>query len=163
MRMTIVVLMAALALANPLPLGAQEEPPAFDETEVPAEMESPPTQEELPSEVADEAPPADEELPPAEEAPPPPEEAPPPAVEIPERIYRLADALKIELNRPDLVLVAIEPREWPDTSLGCPRPGGVYAQVVVPGYAIILSTPDGSRTWELHTAAAGPTAVVNCT
>jgi len=29
---------------------------------------------------------------------------------------------------------------WPDTSLGCPRPDSVYAQVVTPGYWILLET-----------------------
>lgn len=29
-------------------------------------------------------------------------------------------------------------KDWPDTSLGCPKPGMVYAQVITPGYLITL-------------------------
>jgi hypothetical protein len=39
---------------------------------------------------------------------------------------------------PQVVLVSVTPREWPDRSLGCPRPGMGYAQSVTPGYVIIL-------------------------
>ncbi len=45
--------------------------------------------------------------------------------------------------------VAIEPVEWPDASLGCPQPGKAYAQVVTPGYRIVLEV-DGKQ-YELHT------------
>jgi hypothetical protein len=38
--------------------------------------------------------------------------------------------------------------EWPDTSLGCPRPGFMYAQVVTPGYLIVL-VADG-KEYEYH-------------
>ena len=39
-------------------------------------------------------------------------------------------------------MIAIEsadPIEWSDTSLGCPKPGMVYAQVITPGYKVVLS------------------------
>jgi hypothetical protein len=29
-------------------------------------------------------------------------------------------------------------REWPDTSLGCPKPDELYAQAITPGYEIVL-------------------------
>lgn len=28
--------------------------------------------------------------------------------------------------------------EWPDGSLGCPEPGGIYTQAIVPGYRVVL-------------------------
>ncbi len=31
-----------------------------------------------------------------------------------------------------------EEREWNDSSLGCPEPGMMYAQVITPGYLIVL-------------------------
>ncbi|MEW6182235.1 MAG: copper amine oxidase N-terminal domain-containing protein [Bacillota bacterium] len=43
--------------------------------------------------------------------------------------------------------------EWPDTSLGCPEPGLMYAQVITPGYKIILS--DGSTDYEYHAGNGG--------
>jgi hypothetical protein len=46
----------------------------------------------------------------------------------------------------------VEPKEWPDASLGCPKPGVMYIQVVTRGYLIILSS--GGRTLEYHASAA---------
>jgi hypothetical protein len=34
--------------------------------------------------------------------------------------------------------------EWPDGSLGCPKPGVVYLQVIVPGYHVVLLAGAGS-------------------
>lgn len=48
-------------------------------------------------------------------------------------------------------LVDLQPMQWPDTSLGCPSPGMVYAQVVTPGYLIRLQA--GARTLEYHSGA----------
>ena len=49
-----------------------------------------------------------------------------------DRINALVDALEVELAIPELVLLSVEPREWSDTSLGCPTPGRAYAQMIVP-------------------------------
>ncbi len=45
----------------------------------------------------------------------------------------------------------VEEVNWPDTSLGCPEPGMLYAQVITPGYRIILS--DGDTEYEYHSDA----------
>lgn len=37
---------------------------------------------------------------------------------------------------------------WPDSSLGCPKPGMAYAQALVPGYLIILEA--AGNAWEYH-------------
>lgn len=42
-----------------------------------------------------------------------------------------------------------EPIEWGDTSLGCPKPGEFYAQVITPGYRAILIVKGESH--EYHT------------
>ncbi len=47
-----------------------------------------------------------------------------------------------------IVVAKVEAVSWPDASLGCPEPGMVYAQVVTPGYAIILEY--GLETHEYH-------------
>lgn len=46
-------------------------------------------------------------------------------------------------------LVGLEPRQWSDTSLGCRSRGVSYAQVIIPGYRIILKTRD--RSYDLRT------------
>lgn len=40
---------------------------------------------------------------------------------------------------------------WPDASLGCPRPGMLYPQVLVPGWRVIVVA--GGKTYAYH---AGP-------
>ncbi len=47
----------------------------------------------------------------------------------------------------------VERREWSDTSLGCPQPGMLYAQVVTPGYFIVVS--GAGRQLEYHTDTRG--------
>jgi hypothetical protein len=41
---------------------------------------------------------------------------------------------------------------WPDSSLGCPEPGMMYAQVLTPGYRIKLQI--GGKVYEYHTGKA---------
>ena len=48
-----------------------------------------------------------------------------------------------------VTLVSIEAVEWSDTSLGCPQEGYMYAQVITPGYRIILAA--GGDQYEYHT------------
>lgn len=52
-----------------------------------------------------------------------------------------------------LVVVSVEEVEWRDSSLGCPEPGKFYAQVITPGYRIVLS--DGARQDEYHSDLRG--------
>lgn len=53
---------------------------------------------------------------------------------------------------------AVEPQQWPDSSLGCPRPGMMYLQVVTDGYVVLLE--GAGKVHEVH--VAGDAAVV-CT
>ena len=55
-------------------------------------------------------------------------------------------------------VVKVESVEWGDTSLGCPQPGMMYAQVITPGYRVLLS--DGTKDYEYHTDTAN--RVVPC-
>ena len=66
----------------------------------------------------------------------------------------------IELARQDLArernvpveqvkVISIEASTWSDTSLGCPKPGELYAQVITPGYRLRLD--DGSAQFTYHT------------
>ena len=68
-------------------------------------------------------------------------------------------ALGRELGIDDLdgiELVRAEPVDWPDASLGCPEKGMAYAQVVTPGWRVILRIQ--GRDWRVH--AGGRRAVV---
>jgi hypothetical protein len=58
----------------------------------------------------------------------------------------------------DVRLVALEPTEWSDSSLGCPKPGMNYLQVITPGYRLVLEA-QGQR-YEFHTDQRG--TVVRC-
>ncbi|MBI2863724.1 MAG: hypothetical protein HYX94_04090 [Chloroflexi bacterium] len=52
-----------------------------------------------------------------------------------------------------LSLVSVEEVQWRDASLGCPEPGKFYAQVITPGYRIVLH--DGARQYEYHSDRGG--------
>jgi hypothetical protein len=49
----------------------------------------------------------------------------------------------------DVTVESVTPREWSDRSLGCPKPGVGYAQVITPGYAIVVEVR--GRRFEYHT------------
>jgi hypothetical protein len=55
-------------------------------------------------------------------------------------------------------VVSMEPRSWPDSSLGCPQPDMLYAQVVTPGYLVLVDV-SGEQV-EYHTDERG--TVVRC-
>ncbi|MGH2534451.1 MAG: hypothetical protein ACRDJW_19460 [Thermomicrobiales bacterium] len=51
----------------------------------------------------------------------------------------LADAAaQLGVDAAELTVTTVEAREWPDASLGCPKPDEVYAQVITPGYLIVV-------------------------
>jgi len=58
-----------------------------------------------------------------------------------------------------LAIIAVEARDWPDSSLGCPQPGRAYAQIVTPGYRLVVQA--NGRQYEYHTNRT--TMIVRCT
>jgi hypothetical protein len=64
---------------------------------------------------------------------------------------------RLSIPEDQISLKSIESVEWSDTSLGCPEKGKMYAQVVVPGYKIILEAQ--GKTYEYH---AGGSSVIFC-
>jgi hypothetical protein len=63
-------------------------------------------------------------------------------------------------RRPDqLTVLRVEPMEWSDASPGCPEPGRAYAQVITPGYVVVL-TPDGGATEDAVHTDSGQRAVI---
>jgi hypothetical protein len=61
---------------------------------------------------------------------------------------RLAEELHVDERR--LIVQEVSSVEWPDASLGCPQKGMMYAQVVTPGYRVVLGS--GGRRYEVHVA-----------
>lgn len=87
-------------------------------------------------------------------ATPPPERTPPVAIDDPVVQAVLADAAaRLGIGASDLVVLVIEPREWPDTSLGCPKPDEFYAAVITPGYFILVA--GAGQELPYHTDTAG--------
>jgi hypothetical protein len=74
-------------------------------------------------------------------------------------VARIVALVKVDLARresiePDeIVLLNGERVEWPDSSLGCPEPDTFYAQVVTPGYLILLKTEQD--VYQYHTDERG--------
>lgn len=58
-------------------------------------------------------------------------------------------ATQLAIPADQVQVLAVEAVEWPDTSLGCPEPGMMYAQVITPGYRVRLRA--GEATYILHT------------
>lgn len=79
-----------------------------------------------------------------------------PVVAPPALIAAIAADLGLEEGGVQVLIV--EPREWPDASLGCPEPGNAYAQVITPGYLIVVQA--GGEDFEFHTDERH--AVVRC-
>lgn len=72
-----------------------------------------------------------------------------------------AEAATLARTSADSVqVVSGEAVQWPDSSLGCPQAGRMYAQVITPGYKIVLES--GGKTYEFHSGLdpAGP--LVRC-
>lgn len=68
----------------------------------------------------------------------------------------LAKRLGVQIS--EIELLSFEEVVWPDSSLGCPQPGMAYAQMLTPGFLIILSVDD--QAYEYH--ASRGTEVIYC-
>jgi hypothetical protein len=56
-------------------------------------------------------------------------------------------------SRSQLEIVSTEKITWNDGALGCPQPGRMYTQALVPGYRIRVRTAD--QTLDYHAAETG--------
>jgi hypothetical protein len=63
----------------------------------------------------------------------------------------LAQRLKIEVNT--ITLVSVEHVDWRDACLGIQQPGVMCAQVITPGYKVILEA--NGQQYEYHTNESG--------
>jgi hypothetical protein len=99
----------------------------------------------------------------------PPQRIPPPAAvsalpagepvamaSVPIRVRRavVADsARRFQVAENTIVLVRAERVTWPDGSLGCPEPGRMYTQALVPGYRLVARSKQGELLY--HTDSRG--------
>ena len=67
----------------------------------------------------------------------------------------LSDRLGVKSDQ--IAVVSITPKDFGDTSLGCPQPGYFYIQVITPGYIIVLSYSGTPFTYH-----GGLSTVVHC-
>jgi hypothetical protein len=58
-------------------------------------------------------------------------------------------AQQLSIGEEVILVKWIEPVTWPDASLGCPQPGMAYAQILTPGFRVIVEA-DG-EDYEVHT------------
>jgi hypothetical protein len=67
-------------------------------------------------------------------------------------------AAELDISPDEVNALSSEPVDWPDASLGCPRPGMMYAQVITPGYRFRLEAP--GEQYEVHTDLTGQCVVI---
>ena len=58
-------------------------------------------------------------------------------------------ARRLDLSLSEISVISVESVDWSDTSLGCPQPGMMYAQVITPGFLIVLEAM--GQTYDYHT------------
>ena len=73
---------------------------------------------------------------------------PPDAVEV-VAVAREDLAHRLDVGREAIEMISVEAVEWPDASLGCPRPDEMAAQIVTLGFRVVLEAR-GER-YEYHT------------
>lgn len=69
-----------------------------------------------------------------------------------------AVAQELNLSVDNLTVVSVTRQTWPDASLGCPQPDMLYAQVVTPGFLVVVEI--AGEQVEFHTDERGN--VVRC-
>lgn len=64
-------------------------------------------------------------------------------------------ARRLGVAETDVEVVGVHPMEWADASLGLPEPGMQYAQVITPGYHVVLRA--AGLPYEYHSTLDGST------
>lgn len=67
------------------------------------------------------------------------------------RLAMLTLSQSLQLKETDMVVEKITPVQWSDTSIGCPQPGMMYAQMISEGFKIIIKV-DG-KVYPVHIGA----------
>ncbi|MET0534656.1 MAG: hypothetical protein ABW171_10565 [Steroidobacter sp.] len=61
--------------------------------------------------------------------------------EVPQQIlaiFRDDLARRASVNPETITVVSSTEQQWPDAAMGCPKPDEMYAQMIVPGYRVVL-------------------------
>ncbi len=58
-------------------------------------------------------------------------------------------AKRLGVSADAVQITSVQEEQWGDTSLGCPEPGKMYAQVITPGYRITAEVQ--GKVYEYHT------------
>lgn len=132
----------------PMTIEAQAEPATPAElpaTDLPVEIQAEATPTGLPTEIV---------MPNSPVVQPAAAPANPGAFSVPGSEAALAAALanlaqQTGIPADQITVQSIEATEWPDASLGCPQEGMMYAQVVTPGFLMVLTAQ--GQTYEYHT------------
>lgn len=76
--------------------------------------------------------------------------------EVPQQILALFrdDLARRALVKPETItVVSATEQQWPDGALGCPKPGRMYTQMIVPGYRVVLQA--GGEKYAYHSDRRG--------
>lgn len=76
--------------------------------------------------------------------------------EVPQEILALFrdDLARRALVKPETItVVSATEQQWPDGALGCPKPGQMYMQMIVPGYRVVLQA--GGEKYAYHSDRSG--------
>jgi hypothetical protein len=65
-------------------------------------------------------------------------------------------ASQLAVSQEEIETRSVEATNWPDSSLGCPEPERFYAQVITPGYRIVLAAND--HEYPYHSSRSQVTA-----
>jgi hypothetical protein len=76
--------------------------------------------------------------------------------EVPPQLLELFkdDLARRALVKPEAIKVlGATEQQWPDGALGCPQPGQMYTQIIVPGYRVLLQA--SGETYAYHSDRRG--------
>lgn len=68
-------------------------------------------------------------------------------------------AADLRIPAAEIQVTAVEAVDWNDSSLGCPRSGMMYAQVITPGYRVTVLA--GGKTYQVHMDTNGYGLICN--
>jgi hypothetical protein len=71
-------------------------------------------------------------------------------------------AAGLDLPADEIVVLAVEEVTWPNSGLGCPKPGMMYAQVLTPGYRVTLQAGSQAAIYHTDRSEVRAPAVVRC-
>lgn len=78
---------------------------------------------------------------------------PAPVAMTPADRARAVVAARLNVPMDDVTVIAVTPRDFPDSSLDCPEPDMLYQQVITPGHQVLVEAE--GRRFDVRVAGAG--------